>query len=192
MALSSVKHLQRDGSWLCVAACWAGTEPLNLWPKQWSRCLEKLWKPIWVALGAKLGAYTRGPWSLKECVFFPNYSGNTWGHGTCWPGEPSDGVECSWNVGSCHRSGPVLSSPRVAPLCQKQGRVKDSTQLCQPQLKQQAWGTISHCLLVFGSWAYIFLSIFGTLLLSHVINITQCDGDTGPNNQMQHRLFLLV
>lgn len=90
------------------------------------------------------------------------------------------------------RPVPVLSSPRVAPLCQKQGRVKDSTQLCQPQLKQQALGTISHCLLVFGSWAYIFLSIFGALLLSHVINITQCDGDTGPNNQMQHRLFLLV
>lgn len=58
------------------------------------------------------------------------------------------------------RPVPVLSSPRVAPLCQKQGRVKDSTQPCQLRLKQHVLGAISHCLLTLGSWAHLFWCYF--------------------------------
>lgn len=58
------------------------------------------------------------------------------------------------------RPVPVLSSPRVTPLCQKQGRVKDSTQPCQLRLQQHVLGAISHCLLTLGSWAHIFQSYF--------------------------------
>lgn len=101
-------------------------------------------------------------WSLEpERVCFSNLLGEylrpgamlTW-RAKCWSREL---LKC-WPLSQ----GLLLpfASPRVAPSCQKQGHVKDSTQPCQPWLKQQALGAISHCLQNFGSWAHTILKYF--------------------------------
>lgn len=181
----------------CIAACWIETEPLslNLWPKQQSLWLEKLWKPIWDALGVKLGACTMVPKAWKSVFFKPTQGiresrGHADTRAKWWSREL---LNC-WLLaqGLCL----PFSSPRVALSCQS-GSLGPKTRTCQGQqtalsAKAQVTdlGAISYFLppsdlQTFDSWTHPALQWFWAVFKS----VLQCDGDWGPRSWMQHRPF---